>query len=96
MFCCRWFCTPNWQRRAEQFDFNDVVQGICRKMISRHTHIFGQDRAASSGEAPDTRENVVEKGQRHWPSPGIADVPRVLPALHRSFKVQRVRGSSRL
>ena len=75
---------------AEQFDFNDVVQGICRKMISRHTHIFGQDRAASSGEAIDTREKnkLVEKGHTSQ-AQVLQDVPRVLPALHRSFKVQQ-------
>ena len=75
---------------AEQFDFNDVVQGICRKMISRHTHIFGQDRAASSGEAIDTWEKnkLVEKGHTSQ-AQVLQDVPRVLPALHRSFKVQQ-------
>ncbi len=55
---------------AEQFDFNDVVQGICRKMISRHTHIFGQDRAASSGEAIDTWEKTS------WSRKGTPAKPR--------------------
>ena len=32
------------------FDFNDVVSGICAKLITRHTHVFGEDKA-SDGES---------------------------------------------
>lgn len=77
-------------REAGQFDFNDVVRCICRKMISRHTHIFGQDRAASPEEALDTWEKnkLIEKGHTSQ-AQVLQDVPRVLPSLHRSFKVQQ-------
>jgi len=33
------------------FDFQDVVEGITRKMIRRHPHVFGDEKARSAGSA---------------------------------------------
>jgi len=33
--------------RAGIFTLDDVVQGLCEKMMRRHTHIFGEDKAAT-------------------------------------------------
>ena len=30
---------------------NDVITGLCRKLIDRHTHVFGQDKAAGADGA---------------------------------------------
>jgi len=38
-------------RRDGEFDFNDVCDGLCKKLISRHTFIFGDDKAADSEDA---------------------------------------------
>ncbi|MFQ9147435.1 MAG: MazG nucleotide pyrophosphohydrolase domain-containing protein [Eubacteriales bacterium] len=32
-------------RRRTEFDFDDVADGICRKLILRHPHIFGDVQA---------------------------------------------------
>lgn len=32
------------------FDFNDVVQGICEKLIRRHPHVFGDEKRPSTPE----------------------------------------------
>lgn len=73
-----------------QFDFTDVVSAICRKMISRHTHIFGDDSAATPDEVIDTWEKnkLIEKGLTSQ-AQVLEDVPRSLPALQRSYKVQQ-------
>lgn len=72
------------------FTFDDVVTAICRKMISRHTHIFGDDHAATPDEVLDTWEKnkLKEKGFKTQ-SQVLHDVPRSLPALQRGFKVQQ-------
>jgi tetrapyrrole methylase family protein/MazG family protein len=72
------------------FDFDEVVSGICRKLISRHTHIFGQDQAATPEDVIDTWEKNKqrEKGLQSK-SQVLTDVPRTLPALQRSYKVQQ-------
>ncbi|MDE7164728.1 MAG: nucleoside triphosphate pyrophosphohydrolase [Clostridiales bacterium] len=38
-------------RRAGEFDFNDVCDELCKKLIGRHTFIFGDDSAGSPDEA---------------------------------------------
>ena len=35
--------------KSKKFDFTDVVEGICKKIIRRHPHIFG-DRKAETAE----------------------------------------------
>ena len=38
-------------RRDGEFDFDDVCDELCKKLISRHTFIFGDDNAAGAGDA---------------------------------------------
>ncbi len=72
------------------FDIGDVTTEICRKLISRHTHIFG-------GATADTPEQVVEnweaikKKEKKLKSQTsvLKDIPANLPALMRSYKVQQ-------
>lgn len=80
-------------RMAEEngeFDFNDVVTSISRKLISRHTHVFGQDIACNSAEVLQTWEKnkKIEKGLKSQ-TEVLQDVPRSLPALTRAYKVQK-------
>lgn len=74
---------------AGQFDFNDVVGGICRKLITRHTHVFGTDEALTADAVMDTWEKNkrLEKGLTTV-SASLREVTRSLPALTRSHKVQ--------
>lgn len=38
-------------RRAGEFDFDDVCDELCKKLISRHSWIFADDSAANADEA---------------------------------------------
>ncbi|MCH5155446.1 MAG: hypothetical protein J1F69_02465 [Clostridiales bacterium] len=38
-------------RRMGEFDFNDVCDELCKKLIGRHTFIFGDDSAVNADEA---------------------------------------------
>lgn len=38
-------------RRNGEFDFNDVCDELCKKLISRHSFIFGADSAATADDA---------------------------------------------
>ncbi len=75
---------------AGEFTFDDVITAICRKLISRHTHIFGEDQADNPESVLENWEKNkrVEKGFASL-SQVLQDVPKSLPALHRSFKVQQ-------
>lgn len=72
------------------FDFNDVVNEICTKLIDRHSHVFGNDKAGNETEALDAWEKnkKKEKGLKNF-SDALLDVPKNFPALIRAEKVQK-------
>lgn len=72
------------------YNIEDIITAICRKLISRHTHIFGSDRADTAEEVVDNWEAIKkkEKGLENHTSV-LKDVPSNLPALMRSYKVQQ-------
>ena len=71
------------------FDFNDVVNDICKKLVLRHPHVFGDVAAQSSDEALQSWDQVKlkTKGMKKQ-SEAIIKVPREFPALMRAQKVQ--------
>lgn len=76
-------------REAEAFDFSDVVDGVCKKLVYRHPHVFGAVEAGDSEGALaawDARKRE-EKGQRST-ADALDSVARALPALTRASKLQ--------
>ena len=71
------------------FDFNDVVNDICKKLVLRHPHVFGDVAAQSSDEALQSWDQVKlkTKGMKKQRE-AIIKVPREFPALMRAQKVQ--------
>lgn len=74
----------------KDFSIDDVINGICDKLIHRHPHVFGDVTANTSGEVLKNWEEIKkkEKGQKNQTSV-LEDVPKNLPALMRSYKVQQ-------
>ncbi|NLW79142.1 MAG: nucleoside triphosphate pyrophosphohydrolase [Ruminococcaceae bacterium] len=72
------------------FDFDDVCDGICQKLIYRHPHVFGQVAVGSSDEVLQNWEALknTEKG-RETAAQRLDSVPPSLPALMRAGKVQK-------
>ncbi len=78
------------EKEQGNFDFDDVADGICKKLIVRHPHIFsGGDKCASADEVLVNWENIKnsQKGMKSR-TQSMENVPRVLPALMRAQKVQ--------
>ena len=75
-------------RKHGEFDFTDVTTAICRKMIARHTHVFGSDLAGDAEEVLGLwgKNKMAERGQRTR-SEALRDVPKALPATLRAAKV---------
>ncbi len=73
-----------------EFTTGDVLSELCGKLIFRHSHIFGSDRAADADEALTTWEKNkrIEKGQ-DTVTRAILDIPKQFPALLRAHKVQK-------
>ena len=77
------------------FDLNDVADGICKKLIVRHPHIFADVVAETPKEVLRNWENIKqrEKGQETCAAT-LESVPKTLPALMRSEKIQKRAGKA--
>ena len=76
-------------QEAGAFTFDDVVDGVCKKLVFRHPHVFGTEDAADGSQALlvwDARKRE-EKGQR-TAADTLDSVARALPALTRASKLQ--------
>jgi len=83
----------------QTFSFDDIVQGITCKLLTRHPHVFPAGTLEStreSGAAPDKAEigqvweskktqERAAKGHRGL----LADIPAAMPALARAQKLQK-------
>lgn len=71
------------------FAFDEVVDGICRKLVLRHPHVFGDVKADTSAEVKRNWDAIKkqEKGQNTI-TDTLTSVPRAFPALMRAAKVQ--------
>lgn len=76
-------------QEAGLFNFDDVVDGICKKLVFRHPHVFGTVDAQDSNKALTTWEaqKRQEKGQK-TSGDALDAVARSLPALMRAEKIQ--------
>lgn len=72
-----------------QFTFDDVVDGVCRKLVYRHPHVFGTVEAEDAQGALSTwdAQKRQEKGQRTT-ADAMDSVARAMPALIRAEKIQ--------
>jgi len=71
------------------FDIYDVITGICKKLILRHPHVFGDVEAKDSKQVLTNWDNIkkTEKNQKS-DSEVLKSIPRNLPALMRAVKIQ--------
>lgn len=78
------------EREKDTFDFNDVVNELCQKLVVRHPHVFGDKSAADSAEALERWDEIKlkTKGMKKQ-SESMLKVPREFPALMRAQKIQQ-------
>jgi MazG family protein len=72
------------------FNINDIIEGICNKMIYRHPHVFGNETAESSKEVLVNWEELKkkEKGLNSL-TEEMEAIAKSLPASIRANKVQK-------
>ncbi|WP_160670494.1 nucleoside triphosphate pyrophosphohydrolase [Clostridium sp. C8-1-8] len=71
------------------FNMNDVIQGICEKMINRHPHVFGNESIDTSVEVLEKWEDIKKK-EKGFESitEELNSIAKSLPATIRAAKVQ--------
>lgn len=77
------------------FNFDDVVDEICQKLITRHPHVFADVSVKDSDEVLSnwTAIKQQQKGQNTY-TQTLESVPRQLPAIMRADKVQSRAGKA--
>ena len=72
------------------FTVGDMLTGVSQKLITRHTHVFGADKAASAEGALAVwdKNKMTEKHQKTF-SDAVNDVPACFPALLRAQKIAK-------
>ena len=78
------------EQEAGRFDLDGVADGVCKKLIYRHPHVFGDVAVSGTGEVLTNWEELKrkEKGQA-TNTDALEAVARSLPALWRAEKVQK-------
>lgn len=76
--------------QEKRFDMRSIANRECEKMLRRHPHVFLNKNTESIDKALEKWENVKRKEREtatHTDS--LRNVPNALPALTRSYKIQK-------
>ena len=72
------------------FNINDVCDGVCKKLIIRHPHIFADIKADTAEEVLKNWDNIKMKTKsQKSQSDAMDSVSKTLPSLIRSEKLQK-------
>ena len=75
---------------AGRFDLDGVADGVCKKLIYRHPHVFGDVTVSSTGEVLSNWEELKKKEKHQEALADAVDaVARTLPALWRAEKIKK-------
>ncbi len=72
------------------FDLNDVADGVCKKLIFRHPHIFGDVKVGSTDEILSNWDDLKRKEKKQETDTSMLEsVSKSLPSLIRAQKLQK-------
>ncbi len=68
-----------------KFDIEDVIEGICKKLIDRHPHIYGDVKVKNEDDVKKNWEILkLKEGKKSV----LEGVPKSLPALIKAQRIQ--------
>lgn len=75
---------------AGEFEFDDVVDSICDKMIRRHPHVFGEESVEGAEKQTHAWEETKQRERDEKGMGSLLDgVPRGMAELQRAIKLQK-------
>ena len=78
-----------------EFGYSDMLTALCRKLLDRHTHIFGSNHAENAEQALGFWTEAKKKEKKYSSdADAMSRVPRCLPALLFAEKVQKIASRS--
>ena len=71
-----------------EFNVNDVITGICAKLVLRHPHVFSDVEAKTSEKVLDNWDKI-KTVEKHYKTTGekIDSISRAMPSLMRADKI---------
>lgn len=71
-----------------EFTFDDVVNGVVKKLIRRHPHVFGSASATNSEQALASWEQVkLEEKKGRSALSSVLSLPKDMPPLTKAYKI---------
>jgi len=68
-----------------KFSFDDVIEDICKKLVDRHPHIYGDMSLSSEADVKSNWEKIkLKEGGKSV----LSGVPKSLPTLIMSYRIQ--------
>ena len=68
-----------------KFSFDDVIVDICKKLVDRHPHIYGDMSLSSEADVKSNWEKIkLKEGRKSI----LSGVPKSLPTLIKSYRIQ--------
>ncbi len=78
------------EQETGAFDFNDVADGVCKKLVERHPHVFGEVKISGVDDVLTNWDAIKMKTKKQkTTTDSMLSVPRELPALMRATKLQK-------
>ncbi|GAB4091480.1 nucleoside triphosphate pyrophosphohydrolase [Flaviaesturariibacter terrae] len=72
-------------REQGQFTLDEVINGICEKLITRHPHIYGDVQVENDEDVKRNWEQIkLKEGKKSV----LSGVPKTLPALVKAMRLQ--------
>ena len=68
-----------------EFNLDDVIEDICKKLVIRHPHIYGNLNVSSEDDVKSNWEKIKLKDGR---KSILSGVPKSLPTLIKSYRIQ--------
>jgi len=76
-------------REESRFDLSGVIKAICSKLIRRHPHVFGTEKAANASDVKVLWEQIKTEERNSEKKAEIIAVDHALPALLKAYKLQK-------
>ena len=68
-----------------EFTFDDVIEGVCNKLINRHPHIYSNVKVENEA---DVKQNWEKIKQKEGKKSILSGVPSAMPALIKALRLQ--------
>ena len=72
-----------------RFDFTGVVDTLMEKLIRRHPHVFGKEKADDASQVKVLWEQIKAEEKNEETNSAVLSVDYTLPALLRAYKLQK-------